>query len=196
MKTVLFHGLGQTPQDWRAVLAQLSTDAECPALFEGLDDPTYPKILDRLERRYSGAEPLCLCGLSLGAVLALDFAARHPEQVTSLLLMAPQYKVSRPLLAVQDAVFRLLPESAFADMGLHKADLLCLTRSMRTLNLTPQLARILCPVTILCGADDKANLPAARNLAAFLPQAELHILPHTGHEINKTAPQVVAAYLI
>lgn len=199
MKTIFLHGLGQAPQDWQEVLALTpATDYECSALFAPSDSPpTYHKIMDMLAQRYGGStEPLRLCGLSLGAVLALDFAARHPEGIVSLLLIAPQYKVSRPLLLLQDFLFHLMPDSSFAGFGLSKQAVLCLTHSMRSLDLTPQLDCIRCPVTILCGANDRSNLHAAKKLAALLPQAELHILPHTGHEVNKTAPQAIAAYLI
>lgn len=34
MKTVLLHGLGQTAQDWKEVVQQLSiSDVDCPELF-------------------------------------------------------------------------------------------------------------------------------------------------------------------
>ncbi len=94
MKIVLLHGLGQTAQDWNSVLEQLHcTDTDCPELFS-LDgqDVTYPNVFTQLERRYADAsEPFVLCGLSLGAILALDYAIRHRDQVSSLVLIGVQY---------------------------------------------------------------------------------------------------------
>ena len=39
MKTVFFHGLGQTAQDWKEVVQQLSiSDVDCPELFSSTED--------------------------------------------------------------------------------------------------------------------------------------------------------------
>ena len=39
MKTVLLHGLGQTAQDWKEVVQQLSiSDVDCPELFSSAED--------------------------------------------------------------------------------------------------------------------------------------------------------------
>ena len=68
MKTVLLHGLGQTAQDWKEVVQQLSiSDVDCPELFSSTEDEiSYLKILGDLEQRYSEVkEPLRICGLSL-----------------------------------------------------------------------------------------------------------------------------------
>ena len=56
---------------------------------------------------------------------------------------------------------------------------------MRSLDFTSQLNNILCPVTILCGKKDTANLKASKQLKELLPQATLHIVPNAGHELNK-----------
>ena len=96
MKTVLLHGLGQTAQDWKEVVQQLSiSDVDCPELFSSTEDEiSYLKILGDLEQRYSEVkEPLRICGLSLGALLAIDFAIRHEEKVASLVLIGAQYRV-------------------------------------------------------------------------------------------------------
>lgn len=96
MKTVLLHGLGQTAQDWKEVVCQLSTsNVECPELFSSTgNEISYFRILADLERQYSNAtEPLRICGLSFGALLALDFTIRHGNKVDSLILIGAQYKV-------------------------------------------------------------------------------------------------------
>jgi len=90
MKTVLLHGLGQTAQDWKEVVQQLSiSDVDCPELFSSTEDEiSYSQILGDLEQRYSEEkEPLRICGLSLGALLAIDFAIQHEEKVASLVLI-------------------------------------------------------------------------------------------------------------
>ena len=161
MKTVFLHGLGQTAHDWDAVLSQTSLpDVDCPemsALPEG--KLTYTGLRTGFEKRYTDVkEAFRICGLSLGAVLALDYAIHHKGKVDSLILIG-------------------------------------LCHSMRSLNFTARLREVSCPVKILCGEKDRANLKASRQLSELLPQAELHIIPGAGHEINKCAPETIADIL-
>ena len=187
MKTVLLHGLGQTAQDWKEVVCQLSTsNVECPELFSSTgDEISYFRILADLERQYSNAtEPLRICGLSFGALLALDFTIRHGNKVDSLILIGAQYKVPTLLIDFQNFLFRCMPNKSFENMGLSKRDTIKLSHSMRSLDFTSQLNGITCPVTILCGEKDSANLKASKKLNGLLPQATLQIIPGAGHEIT------------
>lgn len=157
---------------------------------------SYPQILGDLERRYSNAkEPLRICGLSLGALLAIDFAIRHGDKVASLVLIGTQYKVPSLLIDFQNLIFRCMPNKAFESMGLSKSNTIKLAHSMRALDFTAQLSGILCPVNILCGEKDSANLKASKKLNEILPKATLQIVPGAGHEINKDAPEAIAAIL-
>ena len=88
-----------------------------------------------------------------------------------------------------------MPNKSFENMGLSKSDTIKLSHSMRSLDFTSQLNGITCPVTILCGEKDSANLKASKKLNELLPQATLQIVPGAGHEINKDAPEVIAAIL-
>ena len=198
MKTILLHGLGQTAQDWKEVVCQLSSsNVECPELFSSMENEiSYPQILGDLERRYSNAkEPLRICGLSLGALLAIDFAIRHGDKVASLVLIGTQYKVPSLLIDFQNLIFRCMPNKAFESMGLSKSNTIKSAHSMRALDFTAQLSGILCPVNILCGEKDSANLKASKKLNEILPKATLQIVPGAGHEINKDAPEAIAAIL-
>ena len=199
MKTILLHGLGQTAQDWNEVVRCMAGSAvECPELFSvSGNECSYARILENLEQQYADAEePLRLCGLSLGAILALDFTIRHRKKVGALVCIGAQYKVPRLLLDVQTLLFRCMPHRVFADMGMAREDILKLSRSMRNLDLTPRLKEIHCPVTIMCGEKDWANRKAAAKLQVLLPQAKLQILSGVGHEVNREAPQVLADMLL
>lgn len=197
MKTVLLHGLGQTAKDWEDVKQRLSSsNIDCPELFTTVNDMSYSRLLDNLERQYADTdEPLCICGLSLGAILALDFAIRHEDKIGALILIAAQYKVPRLLIDFQNLLFCCMPNKFFADMEISKNNMIRLSRSMRSLDFTHQLDKITCPVTIVCGEKDRANLKASKKLKELLPQAKLHIIFGAGHEINKTAPKDIAAIL-
>ena len=172
MKTIFLHGLGQSAQSWQEVVSRLdgpASAADCPELFRWAepDDCTYPRLLAGLERYCQAIdEPFRLCGLSLGAVLALDYTIRHPDSPSSLVLAGAQYKIPTRLIDLQNLLFRLMPKRAFEGMGVSKQDFIRLAHSMRTLDLSRGLHRVTCPVTLVCGEKDTANLPRAGRAAA------------------------------
>ena len=195
MKTIFLHGLGQTAQEWEEVIRQTAlSEVDCPELFslsEG--EITYFGIRNGLEKRYADiTEPFCICGLSLGALLSLDYAIRHNEQVAALVLIGVQYKVPSLLIDFQNLIFRCMPNKTFDDMGMSKNDVIRLAHSMRSLDFRSGLKDIKCPVTILCGEKDRANLKASRQLAELLSQSKLRIVPGAAHELNKCAPEAIA----
>lgn len=197
-RTVFLHGLGQTAKDWDETINRVSgLEADCPELFSfAKTDMVYSQILRGLERRYADVkEPFRICGISLGAMLALDYAIRHGKQINSLILIGVQYKSPTFLIDFQNILFRCMPQRPFEDMGLSKNDVIKLTRSMRALDFSQQLKELVCPVEIVCGEKDTANLKAAKKLNELLPQAKLHIIPGVGHEVNRCAPEAIAEIL-
>ena len=198
MKIVLLHGLGQHPQSWQAVTGQMQgAEIDCPDLFtltEG--EPTYASVLSALEERYAAEEePFVMCGLSLGAVLALDYATRHPEKLAGAVLISVQYKVPRLLTTIQNFLFRQMSQEVFDEMGITKQQLLNFSNSMRSLDLRGGIARVKCPVYILCGEQDKPNRKASEMLHQMLPQSTLHIVPGAGHEMNREMPDAILEVL-
>ena len=198
MRTVLLHGLGQTAKDLDGVITRIRAgEVDCPELFaETTGEVSYSRLLADLEHRYAGTtESLRLCGLSLGAILAMDYTIRHPDEVASLVLVGAQYRTPRLLMGLQNLLFRCMPGRAFDGMGISKSEVIELARSMRSLDLTPRLSEIVCPVAILCGGRDRANLKASRRLQKLLPQATLHVVPGAGHELNRAAPDAIVDVL-
>lgn len=198
MKIVLLHGLGQHPQSWQAVQDSLEgAEIDCPDLFtltEG--EPTYAAVLAALEERYAAEnEPFVMCGLSLGAILALDYATHHPEKLAGLVLISVQYKVPRLLTAIQNFLFRQMSQEVFAEMGITKQQLLNFSDSMKNLDLRGEVARVKCPVRILCGEQDKPNRKASEKLHQMLPQSTLRIVPGAGHEMNREKPDAIVEAL-
>ena len=200
MRLIFLHGLGQGPSAWADVRSALSDriTAECPNLFsmargERLDFPSlYRGFSDYCAEQ---GERLHLCGLSLGAVLALHFALEHPGAVGSLVLIAGRARMPGKLLQVQSALFHLMGEKSFQGMGISKADAIALTASMRKLDFQDALGDVRCPTLVLCGESDSANRREASSLAAGIPGAELAFLPGAGHEVNREAPAALAAAL-
>lgn len=125
MQSIFVHGLGQLSSSWLPVLSHLPANipADCPDLTSLLacQEITYPGLYqafsDYCDQQNS---PLYLCGLSLGAVLSLNYTVEHPQKVKSLILIAPQYKMPRLLLSFQNVIFRLLPKRFFQTMSFRK----------------------------------------------------------------------------
>ena len=200
MKAVFLHGLGQDSSAWASVLAALPNASEtiCLNLFspELPEAPAYEDVYRSLCARCAEIEgPLLLCGLSLGAVLALHYGIEHPDRVRAAALIAPQYKMPKALLAMQSLAFRLMSERAFRSAGIGKSAMLRLTASMRSLDFSARLGQFPSPTLLLCGEKDYVNHSAAKTLSLLLPFAELEFIPGAGHELNREAPEVLAQKL-
>ena len=194
MKYIFIHGLGQSPNAWSGVIKALpeNNDIFVPSLTNLSDDQKwdYKSLYNSFENacRKHIATQADLCGLSLGAVLALNYAAENPENVHSLVLAAPQYKMPKTLLSLQNLIFHFMPDKAFKETGLSKKAMISLTHSMKCLDFTRCLRNIKCPVLIICGSKDKANLKSASLLSELLPNASLATIKDAGHEVNLESP--------
>ena len=61
----------------------------------------------------------------------------------------------------------------------------------------PLLRRLQCPVLVVCGDADALTPPeCSREVAAAVPQAELHVLPACGHLLTWEQPAAVNALLL
>ena len=117
------------------------------------------------------------------------------KRLVRCVLIAPQYRMPKRLMVMQDFIFRILPASAFEETGLDRQQMRRLTRSMMQLDFTRKLQQIDIPVRILCGEKDRANQKAAQELASRVKTAELHWVAGVGHEVNEQAPTRLAAEL-
>lgn len=200
MQKILIHGLGQKSSSWENVL-KLSADSSqisCPDLWPMVSGEEYT-----YENIYNGFKDYCnqfcsllnLCGLSLGAVLALNYAIDYPEKIQSLVLIGAQYKMPKGLLKIQNIIFRFIPSKAFSTMGMPKKNVLELTNSMMDLNFAIKLKDISCATLVVCGENDKANSKAARELSDNIQTSKLVFVENAGHEVNVDKPQMLAEIL-
>lgn len=200
MHPVFLHGLGQTCANWENVIAQLQLDGSstCPDLI-GIcktEEATYKKLYEGFSRICSEIdEPIDLCGLSLGGVLALNYAIEHPEKVNSLVLIATQYKMPKGLLKLQNILFRFMPKSMFQSTGFGKKEFIRLCKTMMELDFSSSIQKVSCPALVVCGERDSVNKKASEELAGFLKDAELQIVSGSGHEVNIEAPEKLAELL-
>ncbi len=200
MRQIYLHGLGQTPDSWKETIARLKAaeNSVCPDLAGMIRgrEASWQNLYAACSEFLDGfEEAVDLCGLSLGGVLALHYAIDHPEKVHSLVLIAPQYKMPRGLLRLQNILFRLMPKSAFQQTGFEKAQFLRLCGTMMDLDFSGSVQKITCPALVICGERDSANRKAAAELAGMLEHAELQIISGSGHEVNVDAPEALAEAL-
>ena len=197
MKYILLHGMGQNASSWDKTISFLpdATETVCPELSNFFTEGNcYYSNMYTAFCNYCNnfAEPLNLCGLSLGAVLALNYAIDFPQRVKSLILIAPQYNMPKFLLKVQNVLFKFMPENRFKDIGLKKKDFITLTNSMMDMDLTSSLNKVNSPVVVICGEKDNVNKKAAIKLARELPNAKFSMIDNSGHEVNVDNPQGLA----
>lgn len=189
MKQIYLHGLGQNPDSWSKVIEQLEAaeHSMCPDLSELVQgqDTTYQNLYAAFSAMCDEIEEdICLCGLSLGGVLALNYAIEHPEKIKGLVLIATQYKMPKKLLRVQNAIFRFMPKSMFQQTGFGKSDFLKLCNTMMELDFSDSIYNVSCPTLVIYGEKDRANKNASIELANMLIDAELQVFNGVGHEIN------------
>lgn len=194
MMQIFIHGLGQTPSSWENTIKEMNiqTDVNCPNLSELLKGHkiNYTNLYQVFsEHCNTFSEPLNLCGLSLGGVLALNYAIEYPERVQSLVLIGTQYKMPKMLLRFQNIIFRFMPNSMFEQMGFGKKDFIELSRSMMELDFSNGLKKISCPVLVVCGEKDNANKKASIGLNESLSNSEIQIVDGSGHEVNIDRPK-------
>ena len=199
MEHIFLHGLGQTPESWDEVTKKLNIkDIRCPNLsaLSSVNPLTYAGLYRAFAEKCDAAEgKIHLCGLSLGGVLALNYGLEHPDRVQSLVLIAAQYRMPKRTLRIQNGLFRLIPKRMFPQTGLSKEDMISLCASMTELDFSDRLSRIHCPVLVICGEKDAANLRASKELAVRLPSAQLKIIPCSGHSVNLDQPGKLAELL-
>ena len=193
MKCILLHGLGQKPSDWDETVKYIDNRLEvfCPALYEWLSpkETCYAHLYQGLEhycRQFD--EPFVIGGLSLGGILALQYAIEHGQKISSLILAGTQFSMPKNLLRFQNIIFYMLPNTAFRKMGINKREVISLCNSMMDLDFSRNLEDIHCKTLVLCGERDKNNLLASVMLERRIKHAKLVIVANAGHEVNTDRP--------
>lgn len=193
MINILIHGLGQNNQSWNEVKKYLNNDGilvEIPNLYcLNNKSVTYSNLYNNFENILNNyQDKLNLCGLSLGGIIALEYAKRHPEKVNSLVLIGTPYKISKVLFTIQNIIFKFMPESTFKNIGISKQDFCRLFNSLQNINLVKNLENINCPTLLMCGTKDKANIKSLKQLNKKIKNSQVNLINASGHEVNIDNP--------
>jgi len=126
---LLIHGLGGTPMEMRYValgLARAGHTVHVPQLAGhcGTADDLratgwqdwYASVEDEHDRLKRHCDKIVVGGLSMGAILAVHHAARHPEDVCALALYAPTLWLDGWGIPWYSALFNLVNHKWFAEL--------------------------------------------------------------------------------
>ncbi len=143
-----------------------------------------------------------LFGHSDGGSIALLHAAKFPDAVAGLVVMAPHIfvedvtvtniEVARKAYTTTDLLNKLgryhdSPDSAF--WGWNR---IWLTPAFRHWNIEGELSTIRCPVLAIQGVDDEyGTLQQIRGIAQYVPQTKLLELPNCGHSPHRDQSETV-----
>ena len=191
-------------------LRGLGRSSNATTAYSPLDD------LDQLMKHLKIQKPI-LVGLSLGGMVAMDFALEHPERVEALVLCAPGLRgfpssPSEQLKAAYRALYTNDPDGIdkLLDTGLgavtsearSKMRLMLNQNVRRALGadgklvqwpMPPTIERlpqIHAPTLVLIGTDDEPDLIAIADLLAQkIPSATKIVLPGARHHMNLDVPE-------
>lgn len=170
-----------------------------------------------------GVERVTLVGISVGGMIAMDFAASHPDRVSRLVLCDTAPKIGTAEMwnerigalrahgmdHLGDAILSRWFAPSFiqnqpdAARGYYHM----LTRTpvdgytgtceaIRDVDLWPSVAQIQAPTLILCGAEDLATTPdGAARLATAIPNANYHIIDDAAHLPCIEQPAILASLI-
>lgn len=197
---ILVHGSGHKATSWNKTISYMAANEDiiCPNLSTILEgkEASYENLYSSFVKYCNEIDgQIYLCGLSLGGILALNFALDFPQKVKTLVLIGTPYKVPKVAFSLQNMIFRFLPKSIFETMAFDKKDTFALGNTMKNLDFSNSVKSIKCPTLILCGKKDSANIKSAHYLAENIRSAELKIIEDTGHVVNEENPKVLAELL-
>ena len=201
MATKIFvHGSGHKATSWEKTISYMTNneDIVCPNLSSILEgkEASYENLYSSFVKYCNEFDgQIHLCGLSLGGILALNFALDFPQKVKTLVLIGTPYKVPKVAFSFQNIIFRFLPKSIFETMAFDKKNTFALGDTMKNLDFSDRVKNIKCPTLILCGKKDNANMKSAYYLKENIRSAELKIIENTGHVVNEENPKALADIL-
>jgi len=168
-----------------------------------------------------GLKDVILIGISVGGMIAMDYAILHGDNVRALVLSdtAPRIGTPESWSVRMDAVRRrgladvareIVPRWFALEFAKRQPDdyhgminmlarmpddgYIATCEALRVGDLSPGLASIKAQSLVLCGTEDAATPPdQVRELSSLLPDSQFVLVEHAGHLPCIEQPQVVAA---
>ena len=219
---LLFHGSAFNSVSWMGDVAAWAERFRVYAVdvigHPGLSAPSRPAYASAAHALWIedvmgglGIERAAIAGISLGGWLGIDFAARYPQRVSALVLLAPG-GVGRELMTMPKLLFTVLPLLLLGEWGRRRAMIRMLGPSLfgdaaetqtvveftslinrhfrQRLDKLERfgdevLGRLTMPVLLIIGAQDPMldSAETRQRLAAALPDLEVIELPDIGHAV-------------
>lgn len=176
---------------WRPDFMHQQAHEVLPALLQALDIDT-------------ADQPPWLFGHSDGGSIALLHAARYPQRVAGLIVLAPHILVedlsidsirkAREAYRDTDLRERLARHHDDVDSAFRGWNDIWLDPAFRDWRIDGQLDTITAPVLAVQGLDDEyGTLEQIRGIARHVPQTRLLELPACGHSPHRDQPQALMA---
>ena len=175
---VFLHGMGTGPEAWQPQVEAFSSSRRVLTPRLPLDADFQIGAEAARIWHIADSTPTDVCGLSLGALVALRAALDEPQRVRRLVLCAGFSALPRSLRALQvvlGAASRAAPRAIF-----HEG---------RRFDVTRELDRLTMPALVLVGERDRPNRRLSRALAEGLPDARFRLIESAGHVANVDAPE-------
>ena len=194
MKKIFIHESGHKATSWKKTIENIknNNDVLCPELSSILDgkEATYNNLYSSFVKYCNNIDgKIDLCGLSLGGILALNYALDFPNKLNSLILIGTPHKVPKFMFSIQNVIFKFLPKSLFETMAFNKKDTFILGNSMKKIDFSNRVSKIKCSTLIICGEKDNANIKSAYYLSEHIKDSKLKIIKNTGHIVNEENPK-------
>ncbi len=202
--TVLFlHGLGQTPDDWQAQIGALpeAWTGQAPWIA-GLDPAEQPvfkmdeaiaAVVAHLDGQ--GLERAHVCGNSLGAMVAIRLAARHPDRVDKLVVSGGQVRPTRIVMTLQVGSMRRTSEAKFAKQGIDKQKAIAVVEGLAKVDLRPDLRLVQAPTLVLVGARERGSFAVSRLISKRIKRGKLGTIKGA-HPLNTASPDDYNAAMV
>jgi pimeloyl-ACP methyl ester carboxylesterase len=173
VRLVLLPGVGSGPEAWQPQIEAFG--AQCEVLTPRLrldGEFTVEREAERLWQELPG-DPVELCGLSLGALVAMQMALLRPDRVERLALCAGFARLpvrGRLLMGMVGAAAGLVPARLRGELGgLERRAVRAVFRAGRRFDASGELGRLTMPTLVLYGERDRANAALSEWLAGALP---------------------------
>lgn len=200
MKKILIHGSGHKAISWQETISYMKDqkDILCPELCSILNgqDATYENLYTSFVEYCSRIDgQIHLVGLSLGGIIAMNYALDFPEKVKTLVVIGTPHKIPKVAFEIQNVIFRFFPKSVFKEMAFDKKDTFALGNSIKKLEIADRIQEIKCPVLVICGEKDRANKKSAYYFSENIENVALCMIEKTGHVVNEENPKELARIL-